>query len=120
MVAGVSLGGFLGLALAATLSAKTDPQQWTRVKALIDVSGGLVPPYDGIATAHMPPTLLLHGASDTIVPVQFAHDLDHRLQKLGVPHRTEILPGEGHWFSAAALPRMLFAVSSVLEQYLSL
>lgn len=88
--------------------------------ALIEISGGLVPPYDALATASMPPTLILHGAADNIVPVSFAHELDHKLSGLGIPHRTEILPNEGHWFSAAALPRLLNAVSGFLVERLGL
>ncbi len=120
VVAGISLGAFLALALAATLSASDSPAERRRIRALLDVSGGLVPPYDAAATAAMPPTLILHGEADNIVPVSFAHELHQKLTALQVPHRTEILQGEGHWFSTHALPRMLLAVSSFLEQYLPL
>ncbi len=120
VVAGISLGAFLALALASTLSASNSPSEQRRIRALLDVSGGLVPPYDANATAAMPPTLILHGDADSIVPVSFAHELDRKLIALRVVHRMEILPGEGHWFSANALPRMLLAVSSFLEQHLQL
>jgi carboxymethylenebutenolidase len=118
VLAGVSLGGFLALSLAAQFSARPETQGRRRICALMDVSGGLVPPYDALATERMPPTLIVHGATDTIVPVSFAQELDRRLTALGVPHRTEILPDEGHWFSPAAAPRILLAASSFLEPYL--
>ena len=118
LVAGVSLGAFLALALAAQLTASTESASRHRIRALLDISGGLVPPYDALATAHFPPTLILHGEADNIVPVSFAKDLDRKLTNLSVPHRTELLAGEGHWFGPAALPRMLLATSTFLEQHL--
>ena len=120
VVAGISLGAFLALALAAQLSTGKDPLQGRRMRALLDVSGGLVPPYDAMATERMPPTLILHGAADTIVSVSYALELDRRLTDLEVPHRTEILEGEGHWFSGNALPRILLAVSAFLQENLKL
>lgn len=113
VLAGISLGGFLATSFAAQLSAV--PEQSKRICSLLDVSGGLPPPYDALATSRMPPTLIVHGAADNVVPVSFAHELDRKLTELGVSHRTEILPGEGHWFSGPSLPRILLAVSSFLE-----
>ena len=118
VVAGISLGAFLALSFAAQLSSQNTLPQGQRIRALIDISGGLPPPYSGLATSKMPPTLILHGGADNIVPVSFASDLDQILSRLNVHHRTEILPGEGHWFSAAALPRILFAVSNFLSDSL--
>ena len=118
LLAGISLGAFLALALAAQLSAAGSPFQRRRISALIDISGGLVEPYGEAATRDYPPTLILHGASDNIVPVHFAHELDGKLTGLGVQHRTEILSGEGHWFSPSASPRLLSAISSFVEEHL--
>ncbi len=89
VLAGISLGGFLATSFAAQLSASPDGSK--RICALLEVSGGLPPPYDALATRRMPPTLIVHGAVDNIVPVSFAHDLDRKLTELGVSHRTEIL-----------------------------
>ena len=118
ILAGISLGAFLALALAATLSGESDPEAAKRVRGILAISGGLVEPYAALATSRMASTLIVHGAADSIVPVSFAHDLDRRLSALGVAHRTEILPGEGHWFSPAALPRILLAVSPFLQNLL--
>ena len=118
VVAGISLGAFLALALAAQLSASNDPQERRRIRALLDVSGGLVPPYEAMATEHMPATLILHGAADTIVSVSYAQELDRRLTELEVAHHTEILAAEGHWFSGNALPQILLAVSAFLQRNL--
>lgn len=118
VLAGISLGGFLSLAFAAKLSASLDPREHGRLRAVVEISGGLVAPYNAQATERFPPTLILHGAEDTVVPSSFATALDEKLTKLNVAHRTEIFPGEGHWFSTAALPRLLLAVSGFLEERL--
>jgi dipeptidyl aminopeptidase/acylaminoacyl peptidase len=44
------------------------------------------------------PLLIVHGASDTNVPVQEAHQLVAALVRHGKPHRYTILEGEGHDF----------------------
>ncbi|GAA0918653.1 alpha/beta fold hydrolase [Virgisporangium aurantiacum] len=44
------------------------------------------------------PLLIVHGASDTNVPVQEAHQLVAALVRHGKPHRYTILDGEGHDF----------------------
>ena len=118
VLAGISLGAFLSLALAAELSSSQDPAERATLRAVLDISGGLVAPFDTLATPYFPPTLILHGADDTVVPVSHAHELDRKLTQLDVAHRTEILPGEGHWFSAASAPRMLLATSAFLQVHL--
>ena len=87
---GVSLGG--GLALAAA-------QQDSRVRAVVDYFG-FVP--RGFGSGRLPPTLVLHGASDPIVPVSNAYALHVILQARGVPHEVQIYPGQGHGFTGAA------------------
>ncbi len=118
VLAGVSLGAFLSLGLAAELSASHATSEASRVRAVVEISGGLAAPYDTLATERFPPTLIIHGAQDTVVPVKYANTLDRRLTELNVAHRTEILETEGHWFSSAALPRLLLAVSGFLEGHL--
>ena len=107
---GVSLGAFLSLALAAEPSPG--------IRALVDISGGLVPPYDAQATPGFPPTLIIHGEADTVVPVALAHGLEARLTALRVPHEQLLLPGEGHWFSGPAQLRILGAVAAFLGREL--
>ena len=109
---GVSLGAFLSLAVA------TDPGT-PRIRAIVDVSGGLVPPYEAAATAAFPPTLILHGDADTVVSVSHAHALDVRLNALKVEHPVHIFPGEGHWFSDGAQMRILAYASGFLARHLA-
>lgn len=106
---GVSLGGFLSLALAT--EAKP-------IRAVIDISGGLAEPWAGRATSAFPHTLIIHGEADTTVPVSYARDLDQLLTRLEVRHQTLLLPDEGHWFSPASNLRILAAVSAFLARHL--
>jgi acetyl esterase/lipase len=47
-------------------------------------------------TDKYPPTLIVHGDDDKIVPLQQAQALDQALAKAGVPHKLEVIPGAGH------------------------
>ena len=109
---GVSLGAYLSLALA------TEPGH-PLIRAIVELSGGLPDPYSTRATATFPPTLILHGDQDNVVPVTEAHALEQLLTRLGVQHKIEILRGEGHWFSSAAQLRILTAVAAFLGRYLA-
>ncbi len=88
-VIGLSLGAFLGLSIAT---------RDARVKAIVDFYGALPPPFDADA-AKLPPTLMLHGENDAIVPVGEARRLEAELVEHGVPHEVRIYPNEGHIFS---------------------
>jgi dipeptidyl aminopeptidase/acylaminoacyl peptidase len=43
-----------------------------------------------------PPTLIVHGDDDKIVPLQQAQAMDRALAKAGVEHKLEVIPGGGH------------------------
>lgn len=43
-----------------------------------------------------PPTLIVHGDSDKVVPLQQAQAMDQALAKAGVEHKLEVIPGGGH------------------------
>jgi len=109
-LAGISLGAYLSLATAAT-----DPK---RIRAVVDISGGLIEPWASQATASFPPTLIVHGEADPVVPVAEAYRLERRLSDLGVAHEVLILAGEGHWFSPAGNLRILAAVAGFLTRHL--
>jgi carboxymethylenebutenolidase len=85
---GVSLGAALGVALAA---------QEPRIRALIDYFGpypqGALP-----SDAKLPPTLILHGALDPIVPVGNAFAIETLLQQNKIPYEIKIYASEGHGF----------------------
>lgn len=108
---GISLGAFLSLALASQ-------QPTPAPRCVVSISGGLIEPFSTQSTSAFPPTLILHGSADAIVPASNATALDALLTRLGVPHRLELLPGEGHWFSPAAQPRILTGIAGFLSAYL--
>jgi len=92
---GFSLGSFLALSTGAM-----DPSQ---IKAIVEYYGGLPPAMrDGAKT--MPPTLILHGDKDVLVPVADAHELDELLTKEKRPHEIKIYEGTNHGFNFPQLP----------------
>jgi acetyl esterase/lipase len=46
--------------------------------------------------AKYPPTLIIHGDSDKVVPLQQAQTMDHALAEAGVDHKLEVIRGGGH------------------------
>jgi carboxymethylenebutenolidase len=92
---GFSLGSFLSLSTGAM-----DPNQ---IAAIVEYYGGLPPALrDGAKT--MPPTLILHGDKDVLVPVADAHELDELLTKEKRPHEMKIYEGANHGFNFPELP----------------
>ncbi len=85
---GFSLGGYLSLS-----NATFDP----RVKAVVEYFGGLPDPLADRA-GKLPPTLILHGDADPIVPVSEARELEDRLKAHGIAYEMTIFPGAGHGF----------------------
>jgi len=91
-IVGISLGAALGLAVSSLNR---------RVKVLVDYFGPL--PQGAIATtSRLPPTLVLHGAADPIVPVANAYAVEALLRQQNVPHEVKVYPGQGHGFRGAA------------------
>jgi acetyl esterase/lipase len=43
-----------------------------------------------------PPTLIVHGDGDKIVPLQQAQAMDQALARAGIKHKLEVVPGGGH------------------------
>lgn len=83
---GFSLGGYMALSLGAA-----DP----RVAGLVVLSGGF---FDSLAprVRRLPPTLLLHGSRDDVVPLAAAERVDSTLARLGVPHQLVVYPDQKH------------------------
>ncbi|MDB5349099.1 MAG: dienelactone hydrolase [Planctomycetota bacterium] len=86
---GFSLGGYLSLS-----TATHDP----RIKVIVDYFGGL-PKELHERAGKLPPTLILHGDADPIVPVHEAHTLEGLLKTHKILHEVKIYPGLGHGFS---------------------
>lgn len=88
---GFSLGGYLSLGFS-TLN--------NTAGAIVTYYGGLVPQLEGGAS-NLPPTLILHGAKDQVVPVSEAYRLQRLLETNQIPHEVKIYPGQGHGFNGS-------------------
>jgi carboxymethylenebutenolidase len=89
---GFSLGAFLSLSLAT---------QDSRIAAVAELFGGL-PEQFAKDAGNLPPVLILHGAQDTTVPIDRAHDLERILQLHKIPYQIKIYPDQGHVFRGLA------------------
>ncbi|HEY0867918.1 MAG TPA: alpha/beta hydrolase [Fimbriimonas sp.] len=60
-------------------------------------------------TAKYPPTLMVHGDKDVLVPMQQSQDMGRALDKAGVKNKVVIIPGGGHddKTTMPALPEIL-------------
>jgi carboxymethylenebutenolidase len=92
---GFSLGSFLSLSTGAIDSGQ--------IAAIVEYYGGL-PPNLQYGAKSMPPTLILHGDKDVLVPVAMAHTLDELLTKEKRPHEMKIYEGANHAFNFPELP----------------
>jgi len=90
---GFSRGGYVAVAVAGI-----NPS----VKALVEFYGG-VPPYAEHRPTRLPPTLILHGDADPVVPVQEAYALEALAKAAAPSYAMKIYPGAGHGFDG--LPR---------------
>jgi carboxymethylenebutenolidase len=88
-VVGVSLGACLGLAAAA--------QQDLKTAAVVDLFGGLPEKYRKTVRS-LPPTLILHGDADKVVPVEEAYALCGFMVANRFPCEIEIYRDLGHCF----------------------
>lgn len=107
---GISLGAFLALTLAA--------EPATGIRAVVEISGGMPDPAIPKVSEQYPPTLILHGDADTVVPVTMARELEALLRQKGVPHQSLILPGQGHWFDGGSQLQILMATAGFLARHL--
>jgi carboxymethylenebutenolidase len=112
------LGNSLGAYMALALATEGKTSSTLLIRCLVDISGGLIPPWDALATSAFPPTLILHGDADTVVPIANARTLDALLTRLNVPHELRILRGEGHWFTPAADLKLFASIAPFLIKYL--
>lgn len=94
-IVGFSLGSFLALSTGAT-----DPG---KLAAIVEYYGGLPPTLQSMA-ANLPPTLILHGSTDILVPVAQAHTLDALMTAAKRPHEMQIYAGANHAFNFAGVP----------------
>jgi carboxymethylenebutenolidase len=105
---GFSLGGFLAIAVAAH-----DP----RIRCVVEFFGGIpekfLPDID-----HLPPTLILHGEQDKIVPLHHAMRLKKLCEEKKFCFEMELYPEAGHNFSGALMRRAMDRALAFLNQRL--
>ena len=108
-VVGLSLGGFHALGLAS---------RDFRIAAVVNIVGAMpeVVRRDGVGT--MPPTLILHGDRDQVVPVRRAIELARMLEQTGSPYEMKIYRGQGHAFSGAVLDDSVHKAADFLGRHL--
>ncbi|MGH1591338.1 dienelactone hydrolase family protein [Methylobacterium phyllosphaerae] len=107
-IVGISLGAALAFTVAAA-----EP----RVRAIIDYFGPL-PDELARERPRLPPTLILHGSADAIVPVSHARALERLLQEQSVAHDIRIYEGQGHGLTGPAQLDAAARVARFLEQHL--
>jgi carboxymethylenebutenolidase len=89
--------GLVGFSLGAYLAVAAAAEEDLRVAAVIDFFGGL-PRALRPGVRRLPPTLIIHGDGDEVVPVEEAHALADLLAARHVPHEVQVYPGVGHVF----------------------
>jgi dienelactone hydrolase len=105
---GFSLGAFLSLSLAT---------QDSRISAVAELFGGL-PEQFAKDAGNLPPVLILHGAQDTTVPIDRAHELERILQQHKIPYQIKIYPDQGHVFRGLAQLDAMRRVAQFFRNYL--
>lgn len=107
---GLSLGGFHALGLAS----RDD-----RVAAVANMVGAMPAPLMREGVSRMPPTLILHGDRDRVVPVRRAYELAELLERIGARYEMKIYRGEAHSFRPEAREDSLRQVAEFFARHLS-
>jgi dienelactone hydrolase len=110
-ILGISLGGYLAVALGI---------EDRRIRAVVELSGGVPLGWENRLDSRMATTLILHGAEDRIVPVSEAYKLQKLLKERHVPYEIEIFPHETHWFSSPAQFQLLLHCGDFLSRHLQM
>jgi carboxymethylenebutenolidase len=89
--------GLLGFSLGSYLSLSVASQD-RRVSAVVEYFGGL-PDLFARNLKRFPPTLILHGDADKVVPVAEAHKLERVFREKDFAYEIRVYPGQGHRFT---------------------
>ncbi|WP_458436577.1 dienelactone hydrolase family protein [Methylorubrum extorquens] len=108
--------GIVGISLGAALAFTTAAAE-PRVRAILDYFGPL-PDELARERPRLPPTLILHGSADPIVPVSHARALERLLQEQGTAHQIRIYEGQGHRLTGLAQLDAAARVGRFLGQHL--
>lgn len=105
---GMSLGAFLALSYAS---------ESERIAAVVDFFGGLPEPF-ARKLRRMPPTLILHGSKDQVVPVTEAEKLEKVLKEKKQPYEIKIYDGQAHGFTGDELKDSLRRTATFFRAHL--
>ncbi|ABY28519.1 dienelactone hydrolase family protein [Methylorubrum extorquens] len=108
--------GIVGISLGAALAFTTAAAE-PRVRAIVDYFGPL-PDELARERPRLPPTLILHGSADPMVPVSHARALERLLQEQGTAHEIRIYEGQGHGLTGPAQLDAAARVGRFLGQHL--
>ena len=87
------------------------------LETLKELFGGLPEPFTN-AAGNLPPVLILHGAQDTIVPVEQAYRLVRILQRHKISYQIKIYLDQGHVFKGLAQLDAMGRVAQFFMAYL--
>ena len=83
-------------------------------KQILQIARSISPVYH--VTKDDPPTLIIHGDADTLVPIQQAHLIMAKFKEAGVPAELVVKPGAGHgWLT---LPLDMSTIADWFDKYL--
>jgi len=106
-VVGFSLGGALALALASRSS---------RIRAVVNFFG--FEPHGLGKGRKLPPTLILHGSADRVVPVENAASVERLIRSQQGTVESHVYAGEGHGLSLASWPDAIGRTQAFLQRHL--
>lgn len=107
-VVGFSLGAFVALSVTSD-----DP----RVRVLVEFAGGMPARY-ARRVKSMPPTMIIHGDADTVIPLTEAFKLEKLLISKNTPYQMAIYPGQGHIFDSAGKKDLTWRIRDFLLDHL--
>lgn len=87
--------------------AKKEFEPITDEAKLLEIGKQISPVYH--ATADDPPTLIIHGDADKLVPIQQAELLCEKLSEVKVPNQLVVRPGQAHGWGGIDKDLELFA-----------
>jgi carboxymethylenebutenolidase len=91
--------GLVGFSLGATLALTAATKHDLRLAALVDLFGTLPRELRSDPLKKLPPTLIIHGEEDQVIPAEQAYILVGLLSLRKVKHEAEVYRGTAHMFS---------------------
>src|SRR3546814_17504616 len=71
------------------------------------------------SVSHMPPTLLIHGAGDRVLPISRMYEVESLLDDIGATYEVKVYMDQAHNLAGAAHPARVLPVPDVLDRPLN-